>query len=169
WFNTLKNQPVSKRPNGLHPLQQRIWDRAQESRKTRLVEIRRGKFRQQAHRAALAHNVGVYRLQEKWEALAATQSELQKIIEHEARIALLKAQHESADRVAKAAEREAEAAEREARAAEREAEAAVAEKENPPKVEVVVVRDEPACPTPVVVPRDPGPTPTPWIPTRKLR
>ena len=125
------------------------------------VVIGRGKFRQQAHRAALAHNVGVYRLQEKWEALAATQSELQKIIEHEARIALLKAQQESADRVAKAAEREAEAAEREARAAEREAEAAVAEKKNPPKVEVVVVRDEPACPTPRVVTRKPRPPPPP--------
>lgn len=172
WYHTLKDQDVSKRPGGSHPLQQRVWDREQEARKAKLAAILKGKHRDEAHRAALAHNLGVYRLQERWEALAATQAELQKAIEHEARMAALEAQRESAERVAKAAEREAEAAEREARAAEREADAAVAEKKNPPPVEVVVKQEPQRIPTPVIIPQAPtpqAPQPTPWIPKRVFR
>lgn len=151
WFNTLKDQTLTKRPSGTYPLQQRIWDREQEAHKAKMKDVLKGKYREEARRAALAHNVGVYRLQEKWEALAATQAELQSILEHQAKLLALKAERESSERIAKAAEREADAAEREARAAEREAAAAVAEKENPPPVEVIVQND-PAPRNTIIVP-----------------
>jgi hypothetical protein len=174
WFNTLKNQTLSKRPSGTYPLQQRIWDREQEAHKAQMADVLKSKYREEAHRAALAHNVGVYRLQEKWEALAATQAELQKILEHEAKLLLLEAQRKSTERVAQAAEREADAAEREAKAAETEAAAAVAAKENPPKVEVVVKQDPPVVQrTPVVIvpcpPTRPQPAPSTLFPQRSNR
>ena len=158
WFNTLKKQPTAKRPNGLYPLQQRMWDRNQEARKASLRSILAGKYHGEALLAALAHNIEVYRSTEKWDALAATQSELQNILEHRSKLALLEAQRRSAERVASAAEREADAAEREARAAEETA----AKPNCPEKVEVVVV-EKPApapCP-PIIIPVTPSPPPAP--------
>jgi len=155
WFNTLRSSPKPKRPSGLYPLQQRVWDREREAEKAKLRAIIKGTYHTDALLAALAHNVEVYRALKNWEALAATQTELQQMLEHQAKLALLKAQQESAERVAQAAEREAQAAERAARAAEQ----AAAQPECPQEVEVVVVH-EPA-PTVVIpsIPSSPQPAP----------
>ena len=165
WFNTLRNQPRPKRPSGLYPLQQRMWDREREAEKARLRAILNGKYQSEALLAALTHNVEVYRALEKWEALAATQSEIQRILEHRSKMAALEAQRQSAERVANAAEREASAAERAASAAEQ----AAARPECPEQVEVVVVREPAPAPCPPVVipspPTPPAPAPQTLFPT----
>lgn len=146
WFNTLRRTSIPSKPSSLYPRKQAAWEAALRARKAQLRSILEGQYREAAELAALRHNIEAYRNLGDAAKLAEAEQALRDLREHHARLALLRTQRQTAERVADAADRVA-------------GSTSSAHHEVPCPEPAPVAHPEP-CPSPVSVPCPPSP-PTP--------
>lgn len=105
WIHHIRHAPVASRPLGLEPEKQRAWDARMAARQARIRAILAGNHDLDARHAQLQHNLEAWRLQENAEEVAKVEAELQRLREHLARMAALKAEKERSERATEAERR----------------------------------------------------------------
>jgi hypothetical protein len=96
WLNTLAAAPIPPRPLGLHPEEQRAWDRAVARRKDCIAAIKRGDYDTEARLAQFEHNIVAWRNSGDEKKARAEERKLLELREHIARMETMEEQKRAA-------------------------------------------------------------------------
>lgn len=96
WINTVRDLPIPRKPNGLHPQARERWRANLQKRQDFIEAVRSGTHDTRAELARLEHNAEAWRRQGNEERAAATTTQLRGLREHLARLELLEVQRQAA-------------------------------------------------------------------------